>query len=117
MAEGWFHESWEAEWQIQQRNAESSYGGVAFLVLQLRRSWVSRQIVGLGRVVPQGRQAGTGTSRCLLRRSSVASPIGLVCLWLLCIVSRRCLLRQKILDFFRKQSAPDRNYERGAAAC
>src|SRR4029079_14650092 len=107
MAEGLFHESWEG--QMQQRNAESSYDGVAGLVLPQRRSWASRQIAGLGRGVPQGRQAGTWASRCL---SSVARPIGLSCLWLLCIVSRRCLLCQKILDFFWKQSEAE-----GAAGC
>src|SRR4051812_1639329 len=108
MAEGWFHESWEG--QMQQRNAESSYDGVAALVLLLRRAWASRQIARLGRGVLQRRQAGTGASRCL---SSVARPIGLrlSCLWLLCIVSRRCLLCQKIVDFFEKQSAADRNDE------
>src|SRR4029077_19379163 len=103
MAGGWFHESWEAERQIQRLNAESSYDGGAALVLPLRRSWVSRQDASSGRVLSQGRQPGTGVSRCLSRESSVASPLGLRCLWLLCIVSRRYLLRQKIFDFYSSE--------------
>jgi hypothetical protein len=36
MAEVWFHESWEAEQQIQKLNAESCYDGVVALVLPLK---------------------------------------------------------------------------------
>ena len=110
--EGWFHESWQARRPIQHLNGESSYDGMVALVLPLRRLWASRQDASSERVSSQGRPAGIGASRCLSRRSSLASPIGLNCLWLLCIVSRRSMLRQKILDFFRKQSAGDQNYER-----
>lgn len=62
----------QAEQRIQQMDGESNYGDVASLDLQLKRFRALPQIEGCKIQLPQGRQVGTGVSRCLSRKSFLA---------------------------------------------